>query len=213
MNDSYVRTEFLELLAHDLRGPAATGTGALDELEHASLTDDGQKLVAIARRSFRRILRITQLLVETAELERGDLTLSRARYSLAELVQPAVEDARSLENRRGLELDVALPDPLYVHVDRTRIVRVIFEVVSSAIRAAKTKVRVSASSSDGVVLSILDDGGVAPVLSTRFAADADCRRANLGLAMAVDVVAAHGGSVELGRDGEMTRIAIRLPHA
>ena len=54
--DLYLRTEFLERVAHELRGPSGVTLGAIDEME-LLLGEDSEKvkpLLSMARRGIRR---------------------------------------------------------------------------------------------------------------------------------------------------------------
>lgn len=211
MKERFARTGFLERLAHDLRGAAATSGTALDELHTSTSSLDSQRYLAIARRGMRRILRITESLSDAAELERGPIELVRERCSLHDLVAEATERARSLENRRAVEVTMNSSPDLMVEVDRERLVRVVFELVSNAIRAAEKEVVVSAHASEReTTVSIVDDGAGCPPLAGRFAPTEARRGLGLGLAMAVDVMAAHGGRLAVDREGDRTRVALTL---
>src|SRR5689334_21052599 len=99
----YLRTELLERIAHELRGPAGVTLGALDELEHA--LDDAQRdqhklLFAMARRGARRVLRTAERLTRTAQLEGSGIhAVPTAPTDLRGIVKQATEDAEAVEGR------------------------------------------------------------------------------------------------------------------
>ena len=101
-DDSYLRTAFLERVAHELRGPAGVIHGALQELEVALAQQNGEHEVflAMAKRGLKRILRTADRLQTTGQLERGAPQLTLSRCDLRALVQQAVSDAQTVEGRR-----------------------------------------------------------------------------------------------------------------
>src|SRR5690606_33938923 len=81
----YVRTELLERIAHELRGPAGVTLGALDEIERVLASvegEDARALLLMARRGIRRILRTAERLTRTAQLEAGPVQLSSAHHDV-----------------------------------------------------------------------------------------------------------------------------------
>lgn len=54
---AYLRTTFLERIAHELRGPAGVAAGALDEIERVmgAQGDEVRPFFSMARRGLRRI--------------------------------------------------------------------------------------------------------------------------------------------------------------
>lgn len=220
--DAYLRTGFLERLAHELRGPAGVIQGALDELASA-LGEDAQKyeaVFAMARRGVRRITRNADRLQQTGFLERGDLRLQREPCNLSELLARCVEDARILENRRQIEVDVRLPSqPLISKVDLRWMGIVFYELASNTIRHASTRAEVSLmSDTNGFAIAFDDDNPKAtPFAPARFQSTREARGLGLALAIARDVVEAHGGGLEISRRdpsgaAEGARVRVRVPH-
>src|SRR4051812_42731051 len=88
----YLRTELLERIAHELRGPAGVTLGALDELEHAlgaQAVEQNQMLFAMARRGARRVLRTAERLARTALLESASQHITPVPSDLGKIVKQA----------------------------------------------------------------------------------------------------------------------------
>jgi len=100
---TYLRTAFLERLAHELRGPAGVIHGALQELEAALGPSAGEHEVflGMAKRGLKRILRTADRLQHTGQLERGTLEPSPVGCDLGALLKQAVSDAQFI--REALE--------------------------------------------------------------------------------------------------------------
>ena len=206
----YLRTTFLERLAHDLRGAASTATGGLDEVSEQVKGSDGERFAEIARRSIARVLRISTSLAEAAELERGALQLAKADVDLLEIASAAADGARALENRRAIE--VLVTGTGRARGDAGRLKRATFELVSNAIRAARSKVTISVADGAGATVTIVvsDDGPGCPPLVPRFTPTQERRGLGLGLAMAMDVARAHGGTLKVERDGGLTHVSLTM---
>jgi signal transduction histidine kinase len=210
MPQTYLRTNFLERLAHDLRGAASTGGGALDELATQLSGNEGERFAQIARRSLARVLRMSQSLAEAAELERGNVALHVTDNDLHTLISSAVGGAQALENRRGIALTVEGGGT--ARCDAERLKRAVFELASNAIRAARTKVQASATIHGArVVIAISDDGPGAPPVVPRFTPTGERRGLGLGVAMAADVAALHGGGLTVERLSDLTVVSLSFP--
>jgi signal transduction histidine kinase len=218
----YIRTSFLDRVAHELRGPAGVIDGAVQELE-AALGPSAQEhrvLLDMMRRGVRRIVRTADRLQQTGQCERDTLELSRQRCDLTELVRRAVNEAASTEGRKKIRVDLDSPSShAFGEVDERWMGVAVYEIASNAIRHAREAVQVSIEQeSDGVVISFIDDNRnsheFAPM---RFKQPREARGLGLALAIVRDVVQAHGGALTIDRgaspndDSPRTRVRIRLP--
>lgn len=204
--NTYLKTSFLEALAHELRGPSGVTLGALDELELA-LGDAAQAhagLFAMARRGVRRVLRTTDRLSRSAQLETSGLALALEETDLSALVERAAHDAELVEARRGVKLEITRPShPVSARVDATWLSAALSEVVAAALRAAKRSVLVELQNgADGPRVIICDDGPIANLPRLRrFEPSDDRRDAGLAFPMIKEVIDAHRGELSL-KNGE-----------
>lgn len=214
---SYLKTSFLEALAHELRGPSGVTLGALDELELA-LGEAAQahaSLFAMARRGVRRVLRTTDRLSRSAQLEHSGFSPSLEEADLSALLERAARDAELVEARRGVKLEVTRPaEPVSARVDATWLSAAISEVVGAALRSAKRSVLVELQESgDSHRIIICDDGPIAsPPRLRRFEPSDDRRDAGLAFPLVKEVIDGHGGELSL-KSGETAGLlcVISLP--
>ncbi len=215
--DTYLRTAFLERLAHELRGPAGVIQGALQELTVA-LGEDAAKheaLIAIALRGVKRIARNADRLQQTALLERGRIQLSCAQCDLPALLRRAVQEARVVENRRNIEVEVNAPThPLMGTLDSHWMGVAFYELTSNAIRHARKRAEIRlADDPSWVTVRFVDDNpNSAQFAPNRFRSNAGAAR-GLGLALAIvrDVVDAHGGQLEISNESHGKEVMLRIP--
>lgn len=198
----YLRTEFLERVAHELRGPAGVTSGALDEIELA-LGPEAEKVRAyflMARRGMQRVLRTAERLERTAQLERGKIEWAKVPTDLRGLAEQAARETELLEGRRGVRVNVSCSEEACpVAADRQWMLAALAEVVGNAIRFARSVVSVhSEASASEVKVTITDDGpGFAGPAAPRFQPPSGRRGVGLSLPLVCDVVASHGGRVEI----------------
>jgi signal transduction histidine kinase len=128
------KTEFLAMLAHELRNPLAPLRNGLQILR---LTSHDGPLAEQARgmmeRQLTHVVRLIDDLLDLSRIGKGKVELRRGRIELAVAVQDAVETTRPLLEERDHELTVTLPPrPVYVDGDRTRLAQVFANLLNNA---------------------------------------------------------------------------------
>jgi signal transduction histidine kinase len=222
---AYLRTEFLERVAHELRGPVGVTSGALDEIELA-VGPDAEKLSAyflMARRGMGRVLRVAERLERTAQLEGAGVQWAMVPTDLRAVTAEAAKETGLLEARRAVSLTVSCSEePCVASTDARWMRLAIAELVGNAIRFARSGASVHTdSSTDEITITITDDGpGFQGQPPRRFERAADKRGVGLSMSLVAEVVAAHGGRLELDgpRDGDGTglsgaRVVVVLPRS
>jgi signal transduction histidine kinase len=223
-DSEYLRTSFLERVAHELRGPLGVIDGAVQELEAAlgERAGENRALIDMMRRGIRKLARTADRLQQTGVCERAQLELELQRCDLANLVRSSVQEATSTEGRKMIRVQLDVPvDPHICEVDERWIGIAVYEIASNAIRHAREQVTVSLEQDgDGFQVSFVDDNRNATEFEPlRFRAPREARGLGLALAIVRDVLAAHGGSLRIERaengnpNGDSrTRVSMRLPH-
>lgn len=220
----FLRTEFLQRLAHDLRGHAGVIHGALQELE-ASFGEQaatGALFFAMAKRGVKRILRTADRLQQTGQIERGTLSLSKADTDVRALVQEAAEEAHGVEGRKKINVELDMPgNVVSCPADSHWLSAAFFELASNAIRHAQARVRITVlAKPETVCVEFADDGKPnGPFGPSRFRVPSDRRGLGLGLSIVHDVAAAHGGSLSIAYSQAEphgpfgARVTLELPRA
>jgi signal transduction histidine kinase len=200
---SYLKTELLERIAHELRGPAGVTLGALDEIERMlgqSDNEESRALLSMARRGARRVLRTAERLTRTAQLEAGLLPSGTTLLDIREIVARAARDAEQLEGRSAVQVELLTSaQPCVAHVDPNWLGVALGELFSQAIRSARSRVQIQVQSEGGLVnISAHDDRtNTIEVSDTRFLPLRDRRDCALGWPLARDVARAHGGDLAI----------------
>jgi signal transduction histidine kinase len=204
-----VRDELLTIVAHDLRNPLA----AIHMTAEMMLRRPGAESAASLERSMQTILRSSQranrLIEDLLELRRaqlGRLPLQREIVGTEQLISDFAETQRALLSAAGLELHLDLPAMLpALWADRDRVSQVFENLLANAMKftpAGGTITIGGREEPNGLRLWVADSGpGIAPDelphLFERFwqSREADRLGLGLGLAIAKQVVEAHGGQI------------------
>jgi len=198
----YLKTELLERIAHELRGPAGVTLGALDEIERMLARTESEEgaraLISMARRGARRVLRTAERLSRTAQLEVGLPPMASTLLDVREIVARMARDVEQLEGRSAIRVElVTAAQPCVAHVDANWLGAALGELFSQAIRSARTHVQIQVQASEGLVrISAQDDrANNVELPEARFIPLRDRRDCGLGWPLALDVARAHGGEL------------------
>jgi PAS domain S-box-containing protein len=222
------KTEFLALLAHELRNPLAPISNAVRALR---VGHGDAKVVRAALGMFERqvgqLERLVDDLLDLSRVTRGKMVLRKQPVELVPIVEQAVEAARARYGSLDQELTVTLPtQPVYLSADPARLAQVIGNLLNNACKFTDSGGHIALTvTHEGAqaVVRVRDNGiGIAaeqvPHLFKMFTqADTSLERTRDGLGIGLTLVKAlvemHGGTVEarsagLGRGSEFE---VRLP--
>jgi signal transduction histidine kinase len=162
------RQMITDTLIHDLRSPISAVMSALDVLGDApGLSGTEDELVAqamkVAQRSTERVYNLVNSLLEIARLQSGDLELNRGPLKLGELTAQVVKDFSMQADEFGVRLENHIPlDLPPVNADRSKIERVLFNLVDNALKFAPAggEIRLNAllEAGERVIIQISDNG-------------------------------------------------------
>jgi hypothetical protein len=221
------RDAFLSVAAHELRTPI-TGLRAFATLLQSKLHEDEtidlpavrRGLAAIDRQSTKLTSLVTQLL-DVAQLEGGQLRLTRAPADVAALVLDVVEHQRVIVPRH--DLVVAASEPILAQVDALRLEQVLANLVGNAAKFSPpgTPIEVEVvREGEWVRIAVRDHGpGVAPEIVariferyTRYEGHHNPSGLGLGLFITREIAWLHGGTVAVeDAEGGGARFIVRLP--
>jgi signal transduction histidine kinase len=181
------------------------------------------ELLLAAREESERLLRMINDLLDIAKLESGRAGLLYENIEPRFLVQVAEEDMGQMVESRGMHLALHVASELPpVFVDARQIGHVFSNLISNAVAHSKPgdEIVVAAEPQDGNVrFSVADRGPGIPAefqsrLFERFfrVPGSDPRGAGLGLAIAREIVTAHGGTIGVSsQPGQGTEFYFVLP--
>ena len=219
-----MRAEFLAMVSHELRAPLSSIRGSANTLleEQADLQPaEAREFVRIIHEQAGRMRRLISDLLDVAQIQTGNLSVSATPSSVRDLVDEAKSSFASSGGRNNIHVELP-PDLPLVMADRPRIVQVITNLLSNAARHAPEPSRIGlVAEFQGVhvALSVTDSGrGIQaehlPQLFQKFArAEGEETDTGLGLAICRGIVEAHGGRIWAESDGpgQGARFTFTLP--
>jgi signal transduction histidine kinase len=204
-----VKTEFLNVASHELRGPMTVIKGYLTMLEAGSVGDLSAQTRTVLRLLITKSDEVTWMLdqmVEVARLEEGRLALHKLPSDLVELTEQAVEGVSQLLSKHVLSVETP-PRPIQADVDPDRFQIVVRNLLSNAAKYSPAGGRIGVRvSSNGVAkVAVTDEGfGIASEdqarLFTRFArietkATVGIAGTGLGLWLSREIARMHDGDL------------------
>jgi signal transduction histidine kinase/ActR/RegA family two-component response regulator len=133
---SRAKSEFLATMSHELRTPLNGMLGMLGLLDRAHLNSQQSDYLGAAQASAQHLLTIVNDVLDLSSLDNGNLILNASATNLVALFGELDQQMRPLALRKGLQyaLNVApAPMPL-VQVDGTRLLQILVNLVSNAVK-------------------------------------------------------------------------------
>jgi two-component system, OmpR family, phosphate regulon sensor histidine kinase PhoR len=156
------RSDFVATISHELRTPMTGVYGAAQTLlrrEHDLDPDQRQSLLTMITEEAARLSQITEEVLLTSQLDRGELSIKRAPVDVAEVVRSAVHTMRP-QLEESMTIEVEVDDRIGVASgDSDRIQQVLINLLDNAAKYGSAPVRVSAEGANGVVRIAVSDAG------------------------------------------------------
>ncbi len=207
------KTNLVGTVSHELKTPLTSlrmGLYLLLEQDLSALSAQQRELIEDARTDADRLLRILDTLLDLTRLESGAAALERTEIGVARLLDEQAAEARGLAAAAGQRLEVAVAPELAgvaVRVDVSRLRHVFMNLLTNAVKYSPPGglITLGAAREPGgfVRFHVRDRGPGIPAASLgrifeRFyrAPHQEGRTgAGLGLAIAREIVVAHGGTI------------------
>ncbi len=210
---------FVADAAHELRSPL---TSMRTQLEVAQHLGEGGSLPADL---LLEVARLSTLVEDLLLLARTDAQAPGPAHPEAVDVRVLLADVAAAYAHDDVSVILEPGAALLARADRSELRRVLVNLVSNAVRHARSRVRLAAAADgDDVEVSVVDDGpGIAPAdrerVFQRFtrlddARSRDAGGSGLGLAIVAELVERAGGTVTLAEAaGGGLSVVVRLPTA
>ena len=211
-----MREVFLAQVSHELRTPLAVLSNRIELLLHRPTDDPARIRTALLnmKRHVAEEVRLVEDLIDTARSRTAQLTIDPQPGSLTEVLQSALAAVVPNAEAKGVALDASVVDQggsRPVVADRVRLQQVFWNLLSNAVKftAQGGRIVVDVAESDTVYTVIVTDTGRgidSEMLPRVFDVFARQRQGNqqglgLGLSIAADLVAAHGGRIDARSPG------------
>lgn len=214
--DSQRKSEFLAILAHELRSPLAPIRGALLALRsRGDDPKDREWLRALAERQVQHMTLLVDDLLDVSRIERGEIRLRLERFDLRDALRMAAEACAPLMESRGQFFKaVGFDQPVMALGDPTRIAQMVSNLLNNAAKYTLPQGHITLALShraDAAEIRVIDNGvGLEPAALERvfdMFAQIDDQKTKaqgglgIGLALTRQLAELHGGSVAASSDG------------
>jgi signal transduction histidine kinase/GAF domain-containing protein len=204
-----MRSDFLKLASHELRGPIAVVRGYFSMMADGSLDEDGlERAMPVIERKLNDMNALVNEMLETARLEEGVTRLERQPQSLRVILVAATSATQSQLGAHH-RLDVRLPSrTVLVDVDAGRIETILRNLLDNAVKFSPHGGEISCHTKvmHGIAsVAVIDRGlGIPPEqmhrLFTRFSRlvtpeNSHISGTGLGLYLSRELARLHGGDI------------------
>lgn len=222
------KDEFLAILSHELRGPLSAAGMAAQLLQSKTVSPErAAQMGGLITRQVVHMSKLVEDLLDVSRVSRGLVQIDKGPVELHEVVAAAVEQVQPAAQVKRHRIEQALGHVrLLVLGDRTRLVQVVSNLLTNAIRYTNEGGLIAIRlESQGMMalLHVADNGsGIGPELMPRLfdlyvqaerSSDRTGGGLGLGLALVKNLVEAHEGVVSAASAGEGhgSTFTVRLP--
>jgi PAS domain S-box-containing protein len=222
------RSDFVATISHELRTPMAAVYGAAQTLLRRDIDlseERRQELLEMIATQSTRLTRITEEVLLTSNLDRGEVRVEHEPVDVAGVIRATVEELQpQIPSSTAIELDLE-SEVGAASGDRNRIQQVLVNLLDNAVKYGESPVVIGASRIDGAVrISVADSGpGISLADQSRvfekfFRADPQLVRApggtGLGLYISRELARRMGGRIDLTSEpGAGATFVVELPQA
>ena len=209
-----MKSEFVTIASHELRTPIHAmllGISGLLAGYSGDIDEEVREDLQIVNQGLSRLTRLVEDLLNISRIEAGRNELNIDLSSVADIIDDAVNEVQELVAEHDHTLSKNVPADLpQINVDRDRIVQVVINILSNAIKYSPDGGRIIldvTTTEAELLISITDNGYGIPswakekIFEKFFQADSIMSKkvggSGLGLCLTQGIVAEHGGSITL----------------
>ncbi len=205
-----IKDDFIATVSHELRTPLTSVVGSLGLLRGGAageLPQTANQLVDIAENNARRLIRLTNDILDLEKFGSGQLAIDLAATDLVGILRQAALESEVPAHAKGIRLSLQIAqESCAILADRQRLLQVAANLLSNAVRHSPkgSTVTIGLTVETGVsTVRISDEGPGVPEayrahIFDRFVqapADGQAGGTGLGLAIAREIVLRHGGAI------------------
>jgi PAS domain S-box-containing protein len=206
------KDKFFSIIAHDLRGPLSAFVAATqiitEEIQTMSI-EEIRDITDSMKTSATNIYSLLENLLEWSRLKRGGMDFIPEKINLKKNIDECIDILSESARKKGIEIEVTIPDKLEVLADNHMFEAIIRNLVSNAIKfsANRGKVYVTAGYNNEHLIEIkISDSGIgmaAELKNKLFQIDEKTSRpgtegepsTGLGLLLCKEFIEKHGGRI------------------
>lgn len=222
-----MKNEFISSVSHELRTPLTAIKGWAETLmiDGGNSPDTMKKGVGVIVNETERLSQMVEELLDFSRMQNGRFTLRKANMDILAELGDAMLIYSDKARRENIRVIYNEPEMLpFVYGDKNRLRQVFINIIDNAIKYSSSgdTVTINAEETENgnIRISVADTGcGIKksdlPKVKTKFYKANHTRRGSgIGLAVADEIIAMHGGSIDLkSREGAGTTVIITIPAA
>lgn len=225
-----LKRDFVSMVSHDLRAPLSSIQLIMQNAVrglYGTLPESASERIAMATESIDRLIGLVNGLLSMEKLEAGEMELNLVGIKAEEVINPAVHLMQGLASKKRIQLQVETGDNPYFYGDSERLIQVLVNLISNAIKFSPDDGEVDVSVRDlgnSVRFSVSDRGrGVPPGLETKIferfqqvesTDDSKLGGSGLGLSICKAIIECHGGTIGVeSNNGQGSVFWFDLPSA
>ena len=199
------RREFIDIAAHELRGPLQPILGLTKEIRSRYDLGKDDKMLGAILKSAANLQKLANNILDVARIESKSLELKISKFDLNALVRDAIDDCKyELQHKNAVKIQFRSGyEHLLINADKHRIHQVVYNLLANAIKFTHSGlISISAYKKDGkiIIFSMRDTGQgieeeIMPKLFEKFATSSARTGTGLGLFISRKIIDAHGGNI------------------
>ena len=220
-----LKTEFLNLASHELRGPLAVVRGYNWLLRDRVVTiDELPAITKVVEAKLTQMNLLVEQMLEAARLEADQTGLNQTTFDLRDVVSQQARSFASVSDAHSIEV-VQGDSPVLVAADSARVGAVVANLIDNAIKYSPDArdIHVRVGKQDGYAIVAVKDFGVGiasehlPLLFKRFSRlpteqNVTTGGTGLGLFLCREIARRHGGEIEVeSAPDQGSEFTLRLP--
>ncbi|MBA3532643.1 MAG: response regulator [Ardenticatenales bacterium] len=224
-----IRDQFLSIASHELKTPLTVLHGYASLLERrigqtGVITERDQRALHVIYEQAERLNRLIELLLDISRIETGQLSIERARMDLCALMARLIDEIQPSLEKHTVRL-ISACEQLDIEGDELRLEQVFQNLLRNAVKYSPEggEVTIRVEQHEGRISVGISDQGIGipaeslPHLFTRFyrAKNVSAQLIGglgLGLHIVKEIVALHGGEVEVfSHEEQGSTFTVHLP--
>lgn len=219
-----MKTELITNVSHDLKTPLTSIITYTDLLKRCNIEDDqALEYIGVLDEKSARLRRLIDDLVEASKASTGNVTLLMTKLNINEMVEQVFGEYEDLLAELELDLRYTTPEaPVFVVADGQKTYRVIENLFSNVKKYAMPGTRVYLDVTTDERFAVISMKNISKDemdfdvsrLTDRFVRGDESRStegSGLGLSIAKSLTELQGGKFEIGVDGDLFKVVIKIP--
>jgi len=221
-----LRTEFMNIAAHELKSPITPIKGYLELIESEKNSSEKVKNWArIGMRNADRLMRLVNDILDVSRLDTNTMRFNMEKLDVKEILNNAIEDVKPIIENKGLKFNNEIPECLpKIFCDSYRLSQVLKNLLGNAIKFTDYgSISMKVKEKDGHLIICVEDTGIGisndetKKIFTKFyqaytGEDRKNEGTGLGLFICKEIVKKHNGEIWAeSKVGKGSKFIIELP--